>query len=80
MEWISLIMYKMVVRCGCPQRILTDLGPEFNNKFNLYVCKRLGIERSFTSLYHPQTNGLAENANESIKRALRKMVDDTGSN
>ncbi|CAM4532847.1 unnamed protein product [Lepidochelys olivacea] len=49
-------------------------------KFNLYICERLRIERSSTSPYHPQTNGLAENANKSIKRALRKMVDDYGSN
>ncbi|CAM5129475.1 unnamed protein product, partial [Eretmochelys imbricata] len=48
-------------------------------KFNLYICERLRTERSFTSLYHPQTNGLAENANKSIKRASRKMVDDSGS-
>ncbi|XP_034645421.1 uncharacterized protein LOC117887190 isoform X1 [Trachemys scripta elegans] len=40
----------------------------------------MGIERSFTSPYHPQPNGLVENANKSIKRALRKMVDDNGSN
>ncbi|CAM5116803.1 unnamed protein product, partial [Natator depressus] len=74
-EWISLIksasevansMYKTAVQCGCPQRILTDLGPEFN-KFNLYIGERLGIKRSFTSPYHPQTNGLAGNANKSIK-------------
>ncbi|CAM5076847.1 unnamed protein product [Natator depressus] len=73
-------MYKMVLRHGCPQRILTGLGPEFNHKFNQYICQRLGIECSFTSPYHPQTNGLVENANKSIKRALRKMVDDNGSN
>ncbi|CAM2114399.1 unnamed protein product [Caretta caretta] len=45
-------MYKMIVRRGCPKRILTDLGLEFNNKFNLYICERLRIERSFTSPYH----------------------------
>ncbi|CAM2117709.1 unnamed protein product [Caretta caretta] len=28
-------------------------------KFNLYICERLRTERSFTSPYHPQTNGLA---------------------
>ncbi|CAM5104905.1 unnamed protein product [Natator depressus] len=57
-------------------------GKEFNldttlksRNFNLYICKRWGTEHSFTSPYHPQTNGLVENANKSIKRALWKMVD-----
>lgn len=72
-------MYKMVLLHGCPHQILTDLGPEFNNKFNQCICQRLGVERSFTSPYPPQTNSLVENASKSIKRALRKMVDDNGS-
>ncbi|KAG6925373.1 Pol [Chelydra serpentina] len=44
------------------------------------MCKKLGIQRSFTSPYHPQTNGLTENTNKSIKRALRKLVDDSATN
>ncbi|CAM5160784.1 unnamed protein product [Eretmochelys imbricata] len=44
-------------------------------------AKKLGIhQHSFTSPYHPQTNGLAENTNKSITRSLQKLVDDTGRN
>ncbi|CAM4561758.1 unnamed protein product [Lepidochelys kempii] len=46
-------MYKMIVRRGCPQQILTNLGPEFNNKFNLYICERLRIASPARTTHKP---------------------------
>ncbi|KAH1171082.1 hypothetical protein KIL84_006700 [Mauremys mutica] len=48
--------------------------------YNLEMCKKWGIECIFTSPGHPLTNGFAHSTTKSIKRALRKFVDDTGSN
>uniref|UniRef100_A0AAV2LJM4 Integrase catalytic domain-containing protein n=1 Tax=Knipowitschia caucasica TaxID=637954 RepID=A0AAV2LJM4_KNICA len=57
---------------GCPKRILSDQGRDFVNELNDSLCSLLGIERSVTAAYHPQTNGLDEKTNHNIKRALMK--------
>ncbi|XP_014834308.1 PREDICTED: uncharacterized protein LOC106911992 isoform X3 [Poecilia mexicana] len=49
---------------------------EFVNTMNCRLCDLLSIQRSITAAYHPQTNGLDEKTNDSIKRALRKLVND----
>ncbi|CAM4653248.1 unnamed protein product [Lepidochelys olivacea] len=72
-------MYKMIVRRGCPQQILTNLGPEFNNKFNLYICERLRIA-SLAHTTHKPMAWLKMLINPSKGKALQKMVDDNGSN
>ncbi|KAK3881443.1 hypothetical protein Pcinc_014099 [Petrolisthes cinctipes] len=36
-------------------------------------CKAYGIKRSVTSAYHPQTNGLAERTNRTLKTRLAKL-------
>ncbi|OBZ80588.1 hypothetical protein A0J61_11363, partial [Choanephora cucurbitarum] len=40
------------------------------------VCKRLGVQRSLTSVEHPQTDGLVERLNRTLKTALATLVDD----
>ncbi|XP_072086987.1 uncharacterized protein [Arachis hypogaea] len=42
----------------------------------LVVQQRLKIKQHFSSVEHPQTNGLAEAANKVILHALRKKLDD----
>ncbi|KAG5280667.1 hypothetical protein AALO_G00062660 [Alosa alosa] len=62
----------MIYRHGCPKRILSDRGREFVNDLNTTLCNLLGIERSVTAAYHPQTNGLDEKTNDNIKRHKNK--------
>ena len=45
---------------------------EVNNK----VCREFNIKRSVTSAYHPQTNGLDERTNQTLKVCLSKLVND----
>ena len=45
---------------------------EVNNK----VCREFNIKRSVTSAYHPQTNGLDERTNQTLKVRLSKLVND----
>lgn len=70
----------MIYRHGCPKRILSDQGIEFVNQLNNRLCSLLGIERSVTAVYHPQTNGLDEKTNDNIKRALTKLVNEKQDN
>ena len=59
---------------GAPRYVLTDNGTQFNAKFFLAVCRELGIEKLFTTAYHPQTNGQVERYNRTIVNALRGYV------
>ena len=45
-------------------------------KINNALCKELGIKRSVTSAYHPQTNGLDERTNQTLKARLSKLVNE----
>ena len=44
------------------------------------ACKEFGIKRSITSAYHPQTNGLDEHTNQTLKQRLSKLVNEHQNN
>ena len=43
---------------------------------NADLCKKLGIARSVTIAYHPQTNGLDEGTSQALRIRLNKLVND----
>lgn len=47
-------------------------------QINNELCKTLGIDRSVTAAYHPQTNGLDERTNQTVKTRLGKLTTDHG--
>ena len=69
-----------VFRWGAPTRLLSDQGREFVAKVNDEMCRKFGIKRSVTSAYHPQTNGLDERTNQTLKQHLSKLVNEEQSN
>jgi hypothetical protein len=58
---------------GAPAEVLTDQGTEFRDEFHA-LCVASFIDHRTTSAYHPQANGLAERAVQSVKRALGKLA------
>ena len=62
-SWIS--------RFGVPSVITTDRGAQFTSSVWSEVCSILGIKRSQTTSYHPQSNGLIERFHRSLKTSLR---------
>ena len=58
---------------GPPRRILSDQGREFNNQTNSRLMAKFKIKHSVTSAYHPQTNGLDERTNQTMK-VIYKMI------
>ena len=71
---VAAEMYKFCMARGIPKQILTDNGPEFVNQVEHRMCQLLGIHRAKTSVYYPQTNGLAEEVNKTIQSYLRKCM------
>ena len=59
----------------CPQYILSDNGTEFKNSLMDQVLQQLGIDRIFSSPYHPQSNGKLEVFHKYLKPTLKKLCE-----
>ena len=51
---------KFIVHYGLPKKILLDQGQNFESKLVADLCKLMGTQKVWTSLYHPQINGKCE--------------------
>ncbi|OBZ67992.1 hypothetical protein A0J61_11904, partial [Choanephora cucurbitarum] len=67
---VQVLLFQVVLKYGVPERLITDNGSNFISKAMRQVCARLGIQRSLTSVEHPQLDGLVERANRTIKTSL----------
>ena len=59
---------------GPPESFSSDNGGEFQNDILNALCKYLGIKKSTSTPYHPQSQGLVENRNRSIISELTKRI------
>lgn len=76
---MAFSLIQLFSRVGFPREIVTDQGTNFMSELLKQVYKLLGIRRVQTTPYHPQTDGLTERFNQTLKQMLRKFVNDTGS-
>lgn len=70
----------MFSRVGIPEEILTDQGTPFMSRIMKDLCRVMNITQLRTSVYHPQTDGLVERFNQTLKQMLRKVIDADGRN
>ena len=77
---IARELVMMFSRVGIPEEILTDQGTPFMSRIMKDLCKLLKITQLRTSVYHPQTDGLVERFNQTLKQMLRKIVEADGRN
>jgi len=61
-------------RVGVPREILTDQGANFISSLLAEVYKLLNVKSIRTSPYHPQTDGLVEHFNQTLKSMVRKVA------
>ena len=73
---VAEFLYKMIFRHGCPLEIVSDQGREFCNQLVDLLEDLTGFKHKITSEYHPQSNGLDERFNQTLKAQLQKMVND----
>ena len=59
---------------GVPETLHTDQGRQFDGALVHELCKLLGINKTRTSPYHPQSDGLVERFNRSMKDQLAKYL------
>ena len=79
-RYVAACLVQLFSRVGFPCEILTDQGSNFMSTLLKQVYHLLGIKSLRTTPYHPQTDGLTERFNQTIKHMLRKFVNETGSN
>lgn len=67
---IARELFHLFSRVGIPREILTDQGTAFMSLV-MKVCNLLRIKQVRTSVYHPQTDGLVERFNKTLKQMLK---------
>ncbi|CAL9691326.1 unnamed protein product [Knipowitschia caucasica] len=75
---IANCLLQLFSRVGVAKEILTDCGTNFMSKLLKQVYQLLGVKGIRTTPYHPQTDGLVERYNKTLKHMLRKVVSSTG--
>ena len=70
-------LIQLFARVGIPEEILTDQGPNFMSSLLEELYRLLQIRRIRTTPYHPQTDGLVERFNGTLKSMQGKFVADS---
>lgn len=66
----DMLVTEYIARFGTPYQILTDRGPEFQSELFRKLCEALDIDKIRTTPYRPQSDGLVERCNRTIKQQL----------
>lgn len=70
------LVTELFCRFGIPKQIHSDQGREFCSELMAEVCKLLEIDKTRTTPYRPQSDGLVERQNRSLKKMLSNFVNE----
>ncbi len=73
---IAQELFLLCSRVGIPSEILTDKGTPFISRLMADLCRLLQVRQIKTTVYHPQTDGLVERFNQTLKQMLRRVATD----
>lgn len=64
-----------VCRWGAPREIHTDQGRQFESRLFQEMCKLMGVVKTRTSPYHPQSDGQVERFNRTLLAMLSQWTE-----
>ena len=70
------IVTEFICRFGVPSQIHSDQGREFESDLFKAICEKLGIEKTRTAPYRPQSDGLVERFNRTLVQMLSSFVNE----
>jgi len=77
---IQALESQIIYRYGCPRIITHDQGTVFESHEFKEFAKKYNIKIQRTSAYHPQSNGIVERPNDTVKTIISKYVNDKHTN
>ena len=77
---VAQALFQVISQVGIPKEILTDQGTQFMSWTLGELYGLLGIKSIRNSVYHPQTDGLVECLNKTLKSMIRKFVHEDSRN
>ena len=73
----DVLMKNIVCRYGVPEEIISDQGSGFISDLFETMCYQIGVDKVFTTAYHPQGNGINERMHGTLYTILRSMTGKT---
>ncbi|MBW0460764.1 hypothetical protein O181_000479 [Austropuccinia psidii MF-1] len=73
MDTALLFWNNIISTCGVPKIIISDGNPKFTSEIWTNFYDMLGTKLSFSTAYHPQTDGLAESMIQSMENILKRF-------
>ena len=69
------LVNEVFCRFGVPMEVHSDQGRNFESQIFQETCRIMGIHKTRTTPYHPQSDGMVERFNQTLERHLAKLVD-----
>ncbi|XP_038060519.1 uncharacterized protein LOC119731418 [Patiria miniata] len=70
----KVLVEQVITRFGAPLEIHTDQGREFEAELFQGTCKLLGVQKTRTTPFYPQSDGMVERFNRTVKTMLSLFV------
>ena len=70
-QYAELYLTRIVCLHGVPKKIVSDRGPQFVAHFWRSLHEAMGTDLTYSTAYHPQTDGQAERVNQILEDMLR---------
>ncbi|MBW0475038.1 hypothetical protein O181_014753 [Austropuccinia psidii MF-1] len=73
MDTSLLFWNTSISTCGVPKIMISDRDPKFTSEFWRNLYDMLGTKLAFSTVYHPQTDVLAERMIQTMEDILRRF-------
>lgn len=70
----TVLVEQFFSRFGLPRTIHTDQGRDFESHLFKQLCQLLDIEKTRTTPWHPQSDGMVERFNRTLETLLRQTI------